>query len=349
MIYFLTYCRGKISISIKSCNKNFLGDGMKYFFRFIVIVFLTGCLPAQPTWEQRKNESKIDLENSFRTDLNYDLALCESFVKNSKYRFLTSKELSPILYRADMQKDEYETSEQFQERQKKEKSKIAKKIKQKTKSDYILYSNNSLMSYYDADSAKLFIRSHWLPMSLDNGLVEIEMIDDFMFLGSEKMQNAFGATANVSHGAYHQFHIFLAPFSNETLSKYYRRNHLYFSSDEIYWPQANPKEISVGASQAKEFRENLRLLIVADPQNSYYVSGKTEYFEATFSSPVSSISSESRAVLKPITACYYNKKTKEVYSLFNNYYSNIGEKFSSWSDSTKKFHYNENYLKGKGY
>lgn len=321
---------------------------MKYFFRFIVIIFLTGCFSTQPTWEQRKNESKIDLENSFKTDLNYDLALCESFVKSNKYRYLTSKELPLVLYNANIQKGEYETSEQFRERQKTEKNKFAKKIKQKTKSDYILYTNNSLMTYYNADFAKLSIQSKWLPMSLDNGQVQIEMIDDFMFLGSEKMQNAFGATANVSHGAYHQFRIYLAPFSNETLSKYHRRKNLYFSSDEIYWPQVAPKEISVGASQAKEFKENLRLLVVADPQYSYYISGKHKYLEATFSSPVSGISSESRAVLKPITACYYNKKTKEVYSLFNNYYSNIGGRFLDWSDSTEKFNYNKSYLKERG-
>ena len=250
-----------------------------------------------------------------------------------------------MLYNVGMQKDEYETSEQFHERQKKEKSKFAKKIKQKTKSDYILYSNNALMTYYDADSAKLFIRSQWLPMSLDNGQVKIEMIDDFISFGSEKMHNAFGATVDVSHGAYHQLLISLAPFSNETLSKYHRRQQRYFSRNEIYWPQANPKEISVSTSQAKEFKENLRLLIVADPENSYYTSGRAKYLEATFSSPVSSISSESKVVLKPITACYYNKKTKEIYSLFNNHYSNIGERFLDWSDASEKFHYNESYFK----
>lgn len=321
---------------------------MKYFFRFIVIIFLTGCFPAQPTWEQRKNENKVDLENSFKTDLNYDLALCESFVKNNKYRYLTSKELPLILYNANIQKGEYETSEQFRERQKREKNKFAKKIKQKTKSDYILYTNNSLMTYYDADSAKLSIKSRWLPMSLDNGQVQIETINDVMFLGSEKMQNAFGTTANVSHGAYHQFHIYLAPFSNKTLSKYHRRKNLYFTNNEIYWPQFAPKKISVNMYQAKEFKENLRLLVVADPQNSYYTSKEPKYLEATLSSPVSGISSESKAVLKPITACYYNKKTKEVYSLFNNYYSNIGGRFLDWSDSTKKFNYNESYFKEVG-
>lgn len=311
-------------------------------------MFLTGCFSPQPTYEQRERESKVDLDNSFKTDLNYDLALCESFVKSNKYRYLTSKELPSMLYNVGMQKGEYETSEQFHERQKKEKSKFAKKIKQKTKSDYILYSNNALMTYYDADSAKLFIRSQWLPMSLDNGQVKIEMIDDFISSGSEKMHNAFGATVDVSHGAYHQLLISLAPFSNETLSKYHRRQQRYFSRDEIYWPQANPKEISVSASQAKEFKENLRLLIVADPENSYYMSGRAKYLEATFSSPVSGISSESKVVLKPITACYYNKKTKEVYSLFNNHYSNIGERFLDWSDASKKFNYNESYFKEVG-
>ena len=318
---------------------------MKYFFRFVLLMFLSGCFSPQPTYEQRERESKVDLDNSFKTDLNYDLALCESFVKSNKYQYLTSKELPSMLYNVGMQKDEYETSEQFHERQKKEKSKFAKKIKQKTKSDYILYSNNALITYYYADSAKLFIRSQWLPMSLDNGQVKIEMIDDFISFGSEKMHNAFGATVDVSHGAYHQLLISLAPFSNETLSKYHRRQQRYFSRDEIYWPQANPKEISVSTSQAKEFKENLRLLIVADPENSYYTSGRAKYLEATFSSPVSSISSESKVVLKPITACYYNKKTKEIYSLFNNHYSNIGERFLDWSDASEKFHYNESYFK----
>ena len=318
---------------------------MKYFFRFIVIIFLTGCFPAQPIWEQKKNDSKVELENSFKIDLKYDLALCESFVKSNKYRYLASKELPSILYNADMQKDEYETSYQFKERQKKEKDRSVKKIKQKTKSDYILYSNNSLMTYYDADSANLLVQSRWLPMSLDNGLVQIEMIDDFMFLGSEKMQNAFGAEVEVSHGNYHQFHIYLAPFSNETLSKYHRQKYVYSSDLEIYWPQASPRAISVDNSKAREFKENLRLLIVADPQHSYYTSEKAKYIEATFSHPASGVFTESRAVLKPITACYYNKKTKEVYSLFNNYYSNIGNDFLSWSDATKKYNYNESYLK----
>ena len=86
-------------------------------------------------------------------------------------------------------------------------------------------------------------------------------------------------------------------------------------------------------------------MIVADPENSYYTSGRAKYLEATFSSPVSSISSESKVVLKPITACYYNKKTKEIYSLFNNHYSNIGERFLDWSDASEKFHYNESYFK----
>ena len=79
---------------------------------------------------------------------------------------------------------------------------------------------------------------------------------------------------------------------------------------EIYWPQASPRAISVDNSKAREFKENLRLLIVADPQHSYYTSEKAKYIEATFSHPASGVFTESRAVLKPITACYYNKKTK---------------------------------------
>lgn len=90
-------------------------------------MFLSGCFSPQPTYEQRERESKVDLDNSFKTDLNYDLALCESFVKSNKYQYLTSKELPSMLYNVGMQKDEYETSEQFHERQKKEKSKFAKR------------------------------------------------------------------------------------------------------------------------------------------------------------------------------------------------------------------------------
>ena len=314
---------------------------MKRISFFILLIFLTSCFSSSLTWQEEKQQIRTDIENLFKADLNYDLALCESFVKSDKYKFLKSNELSSILYRADMQKDEYETSEQFQERQREEKSKYAKKIKQKTKSDYILYSDNSLMTYYDADSAKLFVKSDWVY----KGLIDIEMIDSLSHFGSEKMQNAFGATVDVSRGAYHQFYICLAPFSNKILNEYDRREKLYYFSykEKIYWPQVAPKEISVEPSNAKKLKENLRLLIVADPQNSYYTFGEAKYLEATFSSPISGISSKSKAVLKPITACYYDKKTKEVYSLFNSHYSNIGE-----GSDFEKFRYNESHLKERG-
>ena len=312
---------------------------MKHFLIPIIMLFLTSC---SPTYEEKKHMNKIDLENSSKLDLNYDLNLCESFVKNNKYKFLTSNDLPSLLYMAD-KKDEYETTIQFQERQNKKKDNLIKKIQQKTGSDYILYSNNSLQTRYDPDSAILYVKSYWIPMN--EGLVHIEMRDKFIPFGGEKRQNAFGATVDVAIGAYNQLNIYLSPFSNETLSKYHRRKYLYYTTDEIYWPQANPKEISIDPQKAKEFRENLRLLVVADPNVSYYALEDTRYDEATFSSPVSGMSIKTRAVLKPITACYYNKKTKEVYSLFNNNYSNIGINYIDWSNTTNGFNYNESYFR----
>ena len=288
---------------------------MKKIFVFLLLVCILGC-EHRLSYEEAQDANKNLIENQLREDLNYDLALCESFVKDTKYKFINISDLINILFDADgIKRGEYETSQQFDIRKQKEQDKKIKKIKNKTGSDYILYSTKNLQTYYDADLGLLYVKNQ----AAFNGVVFLDDSDNVYDFGSEIKQNAFGAKVEVSNVSIFQKVIYLSPFSDRSLYLFNERHRSYPLTwkERLYWPSSNPISISVAPDKAKQLRNNLRMLIVADPHETP-VQANLDHYDATFSMPSQIMGATHKVTLKPITACYYNQKTKEVYNTLGN-------------------------------
>lgn len=328
----------------------------KLLLLIITSLLLTSCFEPQPSWEEKKQIARQEFEQQVKQDLNYDLALCESFVKDSKYKFLTSENILKYVYSPNsLQKGEYETTAQFQARQEKENEKKLKDLKKKTGSDYILYSVKRLQTYYNADLSKLSILNHWTSLfvssyssaynDLPPGDILLDTYEQSHHWGDKKMQNVFGTPVNVSDTTFYTTKIYLLPFSYDSIRLYNRALDSFYSisftKEGIYWPMALPTEIyQIAPDKAKSLKANIRMLVVADPNKSYIKHPETRSFDATFTEPYQILSLGSNIFLKPITVCYYNQKTKEVFSLFNGTnFSNIGMSQTDYYNYNKKFKY----------
>lgn len=239
--------------------------------------------------------------------LNYDLDLCKSFLNDSNTIIYDKKSIK-ILYDAFKTLDKYwykgefETTAEFEKRKKEEKETLYKKIEKQLGSEFIVYRYKlGWRGKYDADT-KIFKIRNFSSIWSDYG----EELDGTILNSGYKeyieKQNAFGAKILVENSKDKKF-----VYASILPDKITKKNN--------YWPREE-KKIKLDIEKAKNLKENLNLLIIARTSDILF---KSKYYsrKATFNNPREYSSSTDYIILNPVTACYYNADTKEVYSLDN--------------------------------
>lgn len=218
---------------------------------------------------------------------NYDLSLCENVVKNTKAKMYNKENIDVLIKILDkknkLKKGEFETSDEFILRKNKALDNIKKQIKTKTGTEYILYEHIP-ESEYDADTKQFAIKK---PSA---GYLEYD--ENYKCYDSYVAENTFGAQVEVE----------VCNVQNNVVS---------LSSLQ----GSKIKSIIVEKNNAKNLKDNIRLIIVADI-NETESNIDTYNDPARYSYPYERNVKHSFIKLHPVTACYYDKKTKEVYSLY---------------------------------
>lgn len=238
--------------------------------------------------------------------LNYDLDLCKSFLDDSNTVIYDKKSIE-ILYdtfktlNKYWYKGEFETTAEFEKRKKEEKEALYKQIEKQLGSEFIVYRYKlGWRGEYDADTKIFKIRNFniWKDTGEDlDGIILNSGYKEYI-----KKQNAFGAKILVENSKDKEF-----AYTSILPDKITPKNN--------DWPREE-KKIKLNVEKAKNLKENLNLLIIARTSDTLFKS-KYSSSKATFSDPTEYSSSTYYIILNPITACYYNADTKEVYSLDN--------------------------------
>lgn len=261
------------------------------FIALICLSLLLGCMPNRYQQHIQKQDSKLDLKIKLssisRQEQNYDLSLCDNIVKNPKAKMYNKENIDVLIKILDeknkLKKGEFETSDEFTLRKNKALDNIKKQIKTKTGTEYILYEHIP-ESEYDADTKQFAIEKP------SRGYLEYD--ENSKCYDSYVAENAFGAQVEVEVCNVQTNVVALSSLSG-----------------------SETKRIIIEKDNAKNLKDNIRLMIVADI-NETESNIDTYNDPARYSYPYESNVKHSFIKLHPVTACYYDQKTKEVYSLY---------------------------------
>lgn len=285
------------------------------FVALICLSLLIGCMPNRRQQYIQKQDSKLDLKIKLssisRQEQNYDLSLCDNIVKNPKAKMYNKENIDVLIKILDeknkLKKGEFETSEEFTLRKNKAIDNIKKQMKAKTGTEYILYEYIP-KSEYDADMEMLTISKPSFEYLEDD--YKSKCYDSYI------AENAFGAQVEVSKCNMKEILVELKIFSDEYLALHKKAyNNTYYVEPRSELPGSERKGIIIEKDKAKKLKDNIRLLIVADVDDTKTYIEKF-YKRATYDEPYEGDKAYYSISLHPVTACYYDKKTKEVYSLY---------------------------------
>ena len=287
---------------------------------FIVLICLSWLLGCMPNRRQQyiqtqnfKNVLKQRLSVMSRQEQNYDLSLCDNIVKNPKAKMYNKENIDVLIKILDeknkLKKGEFETSDEFTLRKNKALDNIKKQMKIKTGTEYILYEHIP-ESEYDADAKQFAIEK---PSTYYLGYdYKSKCYDSYI------AENAFGAQVEVEVCNLQLNDVSIEIYSDKYLALHkeaYSDNYSYYMEPHSALPGSETKRIIIEKDKAKKLKDNIRLLIVADIDETKYAI-ETHYERATYDYPYEGNQTDYSISLHPVTACYYDKKTKEVYSLY---------------------------------